>query len=164
MRRRIAFAVPTSLLALAFTASSMLAAATIHNLDVEFSGTTVTATADVSGLGSQKPANAQLTVNGQALYECRNGGGQVVPGQNPQPARTTSPVQDLGNTTNNGRGVVDVSATLSAPTTINARTAGCPNGKTWTATLLSVEVTSATLTLKQGGQTFFQQTFDNPNN
>jgi len=162
--RRLAISLPASLVALALAASSVLAAPTIHNLQVTFSGTTVTATADVSGLGSTKPATAQLTVNGTAQYTCSNGGGQVVPGQNPQPATTTSPVQDLGNTTNNGRGVVNVSATLSAPATINAKTAGCPNGKTWTATLNTLVVTSATLTLKQQGQIFFQQTFDNPNN
>ena len=162
--RRFAISLATSLVALAFTASSVLAAPTIHNLDVSFSGTTVTATADVSGLGSTKPASAQLIVNGTAEYECSNNGGNIVPGQNPQPATTTSPIQDLGNTTNNGRGVVDVSATLTAPATINARTAGCPNGKTWTATLKTLVVTSATLILKQQNQTFFQQTFDNPNN
>lgn len=162
--RRLKISLATSLVALAFTASSVLAAPTIHNLQVTFSDTSVSATADVSGLGSTKPATAQLTVNGTALYECSNGGGKVVPGQNPQEATTTSPVQDLGNTTNNGRGIVDVSVTLTAPEHINAKTAGCPNGKTWTATLSSLVVTSATLTLKQQGQIFFQQTFDNPNN
>jgi hypothetical protein len=162
--RRLPISLATSLVVLALAASNVLAAPTIHNLNVSFSGTTVTATADVSGLGSTKPASAQLIVNGTAEYECSNGGGNVVPGQNPQPATTTSPIQDLGNTTNNGRGVVDVSATLTAPTTINAKTAGCPNGKTWTATLKTLVVTSATLILRQQNQIFFQQTFDNPNN
>jgi hypothetical protein len=162
--RRLSIPFATSLVALALSATSVLAAPTIHNLDVDFNGTTVTATADVSGLGSTKPATAQLIVNGTAEYTCTNGGGQFVPGQNPQPATTTSPIQDLGNTTNNGRGVVNVSATLTAPQTINAKTAGCPNGKTWTATLNELVVTSATLILKQQGQTFFSMTFDNPNN
>jgi hypothetical protein len=162
--RRLSIPFATSLVVLALSATSVLAAPTIHNLDVDFNGTTVTATADVSGLGSTKPATAQLIVNGTAEYTCTNGGGQFVPGQNPQPATTTSPIQDLGNTTNNGRGVVNVSATLTAPQTINAKTAGCPNGKTWTATLNELVVTSATLILKQQGQTFFSMTFDNPNN
>jgi hypothetical protein len=162
--RRLPISLAISLVVLTLTATSVLAAPTIHNLDVTFSGTTVTATADVSGLGSQKPATAQLIVNGTAEYTCTNGGGQFVPGQNPQPATATSPIQDLGNTTNNGRGVVDVSATLTAPQTINARVAGCPNGKTWTATLNELVVTSATLILRQQGQIFFQETFDNPNN
>jgi hypothetical protein len=164
MRRVTIFSVATSLVALALTASSVFAAATIHNLNIDFDGLTVTATADVSGLGSTKPATAQLIVLGTAEYNCVNNGGTVVPGHNPQQATATSPVQDLGNTTNNGRGVVDVEATLSAPQTINARTAGCPNGKTWTANLVSVEVTGARLILKQQGQTFFDETFDNPNN
>ena len=162
--RRVSIPFATSLVVLVLSATSVLAAPTIHNLDVDFNGTTVTATADVSGLGSTKPATAQLIVNGTAEYTCTNGGGQFVPGQNPQPATTTSPIQDLGNTTNNGRGIVNVSATLTAPQTINARTAGCPNGKTWTATLNELVVTSATLVLKQQGQTFFSMTFDNPNN
>jgi hypothetical protein len=162
--RRLRIPVAMSLVALALSATSVLAAPTIHNLDFDFSGTTVTASADVSGLGSQKPATAQLIVNGTAEYECSNQGGNIVPGQNPQPATTTSPIQDLGNTTNNCRGVVDVEATLTAPATINARTAGCPNGKTWTATLKTLEVTSATLILRQQGQIFFQVTEDNPNN
>ena len=148
----------------ALASGSALAAPTIHNLDISFDGLTVTATADVSGLGSTKPATAQLFVLGTAEYNCVNNGGTVVPGQNPQEATATSPVQDLGNTTNNGRGVVNVTATLSAPQTINAKTAGCPNGKTWTANLVSVEVTGARLVLKQQNQTFFDQTFDNPNN
>ena len=164
MRRKVTISLATSLVALALTASSVLAAPTIHNLEVTFSGTTVTATADVSGLGSQKPATAQLFVLGTAEYNCVNNGGTVVPGQNPQPATATSPIQDLGNTVNNGRGIVDVEATLSAPQTINARTAGCPNGKTWTANLVSLEVTGARLVLRQQGQTFFDETFDNPNN
>jgi hypothetical protein len=161
MRRRIAIAFSTSLVALALAASSVLAAPTIHNLQITFSGTTVSASADVSGLGSQKPAFAQLTVNGTAEYECSNGGGNVVPGQNPQPATVTSPLVDLGNTTNNGRGIVNVSVTLTAPEHINAKTAGCPNGKTWTATLKTLEVTSATLTLTQQGKVFFSQTVEN---
>jgi hypothetical protein len=151
-------------MALALAASSVLAAATVHNLNISFSDTTVTATADVSGLGSTKPAFALLTVNGTAEYTCTNGGGQFVPGQNPQPATTTSPAQDLGNTTNNGRGIVNVSVTLTAPLHINAKVAGCPNGKTWTATLNSLIVESATLTLTQQGKIFFQETVDNPNN
>ena len=164
MRRVTTVSVAASFAALVLTASSVLAAPTIHNLEVTFSGTTVTATADVSGLGSTKPATAQLIVLGTAEYNCVNNGGTVVPGQNPQAATATSPIQDLGNTTNNGRGVVNVSATLTAPQTINAKTAGCPNGKTWTANLVSLEVTGARLILKQQGQTFFDETFDNPNN
>ena len=58
MRRVTIFSVATSLVALALTASSVFAAATIHNLSIDFDGLTVTATADVSGLGSTKPATA----------------------------------------------------------------------------------------------------------
>jgi hypothetical protein len=144
-------------------AASVALADTIHSITVSFSDTTVTASGDISGLGSKKPAFAVLEVNGFALYTCANKGGNEAPGQNPVPLIATSPAQDLGNTVNNGRGTVDVSVTLTAPASVSASTAGCPNNN-WKATLKSVTVASATLTITQGNQTIFQQTYDNPNN
>jgi hypothetical protein len=156
--RRLPVAAAAIVAALALTAPTVLAAITFHSgPTVTFNGATVTATANVSGLGTV-PAFAQLTVNGFALYVCSNKGGNEAPGQNPIPATGASPVQDLGNTDHNGRASVDVSATLTAPLTIDAKEAGCPNGN-WMATLDSLTVTSATLTITQGGATIFQQTF-----
>ena len=147
----------------ALTATSALAAATIHNLDVTFSGDTVTATADVSGLGSQKPAFAILEVEGFASYTCINNGGTAAPGQNPVPVSDESEPSPLGNTERNGRGTVNVSQTLTAPATVPAKPAGCPS-RQWTASLNDVVVTGATLTITQGNQVVFSQFFDNPNN
>ena len=156
--RRISSAIALAAMALVLTTAVASANATIHSLSVNFDGTTVTATGDISGLGSQKPAFAQLTVNGSASYTCTNNGGNAAPGQNPVPVQSTSPAQDLGNTTDNGRGTVNVSTTLTAPSTINPKTAGCPSGK-WTASLNEVTVSSATLTITQGNQVVFQQTY-----
>jgi len=162
MRRSLVTAV-AALGVLALMAPTAFAAITFHaGPTVTFSGSTATASANVSGLGTT-PAFAQLTVNGFALYVCANKGGNEAPGQNPVPATGASPVQDLGNTAHNGRATVDVTATLTAPLTISPQTAGCPNGN-WTATLDSLTVTSATLTITQGGVVIYEQTFDNPNN
>src|SRR5688500_12405412 len=161
-RSRAAASIIAAILLLALSATTVLGAATIHSLDVTFSGDTVTATGDISGLGSQKPATAQLEVVGFATYTCTNKGGNAAPGQNPVPVQTLSPEQDLGNTERNGRGTVNVSATLTAPQTISAQTAGCPSGKR-TATLHDSVVTGATLTIRQGNQIVFQEFFDNPN-
>jgi hypothetical protein len=161
--RRIAITIPLAVLSLGLSAT-LAFADTIHNISVSFDGNTVTATGDISGLGSQKPAYAVLSANGFATYECSNQGGNAAPGQNPVPVQGSSAPQDLGNTTHNGRGTVNVSVTVTAPQTINPKTAGCPNGKTWTATLQSVTLTSATLTIYQGNpnNVIFQQTYYPP--
>jgi hypothetical protein len=156
--RRSLLAAATTIVVAALMVPTALAAITFHaGPTVTFSGATATATANVSGLGNV-PAFAQLSVNGSALYLCSNKGGNEAPGQNPLPATGTSPVQDLGNTDHNGRASVDVSATLTAPSTVDGKAAGCPNGN-WTATLNSLTVTSATLVITQGGETIYSQTF-----
>jgi hypothetical protein len=139
-------------------AGTAFAALTFHSgPTVTFSGSSATATFNVSGLGND-PATAQLFVNGTALYTCTNRGGNAAPGQNPQPATGASPVVDLSNSDKNGRDSVSVTATLTAPLHIPAKTAGCP-GNNWTATLSSLTVTSATLVISQNGQTIYSQTF-----
>jgi hypothetical protein len=139
-------------------AGTALAALTFHSgPTVTFSGSSASATANISGLGND-PATAQLFVNGTALYTCTNKGGNQAPGQNPQPATGASPVQDLSNTDKNGRSNVNVTATLTAPATIPAKTAGCP-GNNWRANLSSLTVTGATLVITQNGQEIYRQTF-----
>jgi hypothetical protein len=156
--RRLVPGIGVALTVLALTASTAFAALTFHSgPTVTFSDSSATATANISGLGNT-PAFAQLFVNGTAQYTCTNKGGNEAPGQNPQPATGASPVQDLGNTEHNGRATVNVTATLTAPQTIPAKTAGCP-GANWTATLSSLTVTSATLVITQGGQEIYRQTF-----
>lgn len=156
--RRLGRSFAVALMALALSAGTAFAALTFHTgPTVTFSGSSASATANVSGLGND-PATAQLFVNGTAEYTCTNKGGNAAPGQNPQPATGASPVQDLGSTAKNGRATVNVTATLTAPLTIPAKTAGCP-GANWTATLSSLTVTSATLVITQKGVEVYRQTF-----
>jgi hypothetical protein len=156
--RRLGLSFAVALTAVALMAGTAFAALTFHSgPTVTFSGSSATATFNVSGLGND-PATAQLFVNGTALYTCTNRGGNAAPGQNPQPATGASPVVDLSNSDKNGRDSVSVTATLTAPLHIPAKTAGCP-GNNWTATLSSLTVTSATLVISQNGQTIYSQTF-----
>jgi hypothetical protein len=156
--RRLGLSFAVALTAVALMAGTAFAALTFHSgPTVTFSGSSATATFNVSGLGND-PATAQLFVNGTALYTCTNRGGNAAPGQNPQPATGASPVVDLSSSDKNGRDSVSVTATLTAPLHIPAKTAGCP-GNNWTATLSSLTVTSATLVISQNGQTIYSQTF-----
>jgi hypothetical protein len=156
--RRLGLSFAVALTAVALMAGTAFAALTFHSgPTVTFSGSSATATFNVSGLGND-PATAQLFVNGTALYTCTNRGGNAAPGQNPQPATGASPVVDLSSSQKNGRDDVSVTATLTAPLHIPAKTAGCP-GNNWTATLSSLTVTSATLVISQNGQTIYSQTF-----
>lgn len=156
--RRLALSFAVSMTAVALMAGTAFAALTFHSgPTVTFSGSTATATFNVSGLGND-PATAQLFVNGTALYTCTNKGGNAAPGQNPQPATGASPVYNLNDSQKNGRDSVTVTATLSAPLHISAKTAGCP-GNNWTATLSSLTVTSATLVISQNGVVIYSETF-----
>ena len=156
--RRLGLSFAVALTAVALTAGTAFAALTFHSgPTVTFSGSSATATFNVSGLGND-PATAQLLVDGTALYTCTNKGGNAAPGQNPQPATGASPEVNLSNSQKNGRDSVSVTATLTAPLHIPAKTAGCP-GSNWTATLSSLTVTSATLVIKQNGQTIYSRTF-----
>jgi hypothetical protein len=156
--RRLGLSFAVALTAVALMAGTAFAALTFHSgPTVTFSGSSATATFNVSGLGND-PATAQLFVDGTALYTCTNKGGNAAPGQNPQPATGASPVVDLSASQKNGRDSVSVSATLTAPLHIPAKTAGCP-GNNWTATLSSLTVTSATLVIAQNGVTIYSQTF-----
>jgi hypothetical protein len=156
--RRLGLSFAVALTAVALMAGTAFAALTFHSgPTVTFSGSSATATFNVSGLGND-PATAQLFVDGTALYTCTNKGGNAAPGQNPQPATGASPVFDLSASQKNGRDSVSVTATLTAPLHIPAKTAGCP-GNNWTATLSSLTATSATLVIAQNGVTIYSQTF-----
>ena len=153
------------LLAIGLTASSALAAITFKSGPTVVFNTdgTVTATANISGLGNV-PATATLVETGTAIYQCTNKGNpsNVVQGQNPQPAQSVPGVQDLGNSQHNGRADLNVSTgPLTAAQSIDPRTAGCPSAN-WSATLSSLTVTGATLTITQGGATIFTQFYPAP--
>jgi len=112
---------------------------------------TFTATGDGSGFGNQ-PAIATIALSGTVRYTCQNQGGNQSPGQNPVPVKTTGS-QDLGNADHNGRGVLNLTVgPLTAPTTVNGKVAGCPNGN-WSGVNGTFEGgRTATLTITQGGR------------
>lgn len=157
----------TAVTVLALTAGLALAEVNFKSgPTVTFSAdnTSATATGEMTGLGNT-PAIGTLDVDGSVTYTCRNKGGNAAPGQNPVPASGTAS-QDLGNSDHNGRGTLNVTASLDAPApTVSGNVAGCPNGN-WRGTdPVSSGITSATLTITQGGETIFgPETFDNPNN
>src|SRR6266849_6552180 len=150
-----------ALLAVGLTASTALAALTFKSgPTVTFTNGIATATANISGLGNV-PATATLQEIGTAQYQCTNKGNpnNVVQGQNPQPAKSNPGVQDLGNSQHNGRADLNVSSgPLTASQSIDPVTAGCPNNN-WNATLSSLTLTGAQLTITQGGATIFSKFF-----
>lgn len=103
----------------------------------------------LAGLGNADLV-AKLSVSGSALYTCQNNGGQQAPGQNkvlvgPATSSTSIPASDIknGNLT-----LVTNPATLTAPATVSAAAAGCPNNN-WTGVNPVVTVTSITLVIEQ---------------
>jgi hypothetical protein len=118
--------------------------------------------ASLSGLGGGDLV-INTTVSGSAVYQCRNNGGQIAPGQNrvlvgPTTAPTTIPSDQIKNgnvtfTTN--------PAVLTAPSTVSGAAAGCPNAN-WTGVNPTLTTTNITMTIAQGGVTLFTCTASNP--
>src|SRR5438067_7513732 len=125
------------------------------------SSTSTSCTASLSGLGGGD-LDINTTVSGFAVYQCRNNGGNIAPGQNrvlvgPVTAPTTIPSGAIKNgnvtfTTN--------PAVLTAPSTVSGAQAGCPNGN-WTGVNPTLTVTSIRLTIAQGDVTLFACTASN---
>lgn len=131
---------------------------------VSASSDSITCTATLAGLG-----NADLVVttsaSGFAVYQCQNHGGNIAPGQNkvlvgPATSTTSIPASQLKNgnltfTTN--------PAVLTAPTTVSAAVAGCPNSN-WTGVNPVLTVTDISLTIEQPpGTVIFSCSVSDPN-
>jgi len=124
--------------------------------------TSFTISGEATGLGNV-PAVARVVVHGTVTYTCENKGGNRSPGQNPVDASSTFD-QDLGNSNHNGRGSLNVTATVSAAATVSGKTAGCPNGN-WSGVDPQPNppvITSATVTITQGNTTIFGPTTYTP--
>jgi hypothetical protein len=116
---------------------------------VSASSDTVTCTATMAGLGNFDLV-ITTTVLGSAVYTCQNQGGNQAPGQNkvlvgPASSTTSIPADAIKNgnltfTTN--------PVTLTAPATVSAAVAGCPNNN-WTGVNPVLTVTSITLVIEQ---------------
>jgi hypothetical protein len=160
VNRKIGIAV-AAVATLALTTTVALAAITFH------SGPTVvfnadgsaTATGNLSGLGNT-PATATLQVTTSFRYTCQNKGGNVAPGQTSVEVIGAPGEQELSSTTKNGRADLAVTAPAAIPSpTVSGNVAGCPNGNWMGIDPQQIGPASATLTITQGGQVIFQDTF-----
>jgi hypothetical protein len=154
MSKRNKFIVAAAVL----VAAPLIYAANVHfkrNPTFTNNGTTLTACFSLAGLGNQDLL-ITLDTSGSATTFCISPGGNQAPGQNKTPVHpsgsTSIPASEIKN------GTVSVCVTTQPPPTPTAKEAGCPNNN-WTTRLASVDFTSATITVTQGGQVVLQQTF-----
>ena len=109
------------------------------------------------GLGSTD-TTVIVEATGVPVVSCTNQGGNQAPGQNP-PSVTTSGEQQIGITqiTKNGSAAIDVTTELPG-VNLPGSQMGCPND-TWTAAIVGIQFTSATVSVFQGGILTVQQSF-----
>lgn len=119
------------------------------------SSSSTTCTASLAGLGNAD-VDINTTVSGFAVYQCRNQGGNIAPGQNKVlVGPVTEPTHIPSGEIKNGNLTFTTNpAVLSAPSTVTGAEAGCPN-PTWTGVNPTLTVTSISLTIAQGGVTLF---------
>jgi hypothetical protein len=168
--RRTILAIVTVAALLLLTAAPSLAASPHFKrggeptCTISGSGTsrTVTCTGSLSGLGN---ANLliEVTTEGFAVYQCRNNGGNIAPGQNkvlagPQTEPTLIPSDAIknGNVT-----FTTIQITLTAEPAVSAADAGC--NRSWTGANPTLSLTSNILDISQGGVDLFHCTASNPN-
>lgn len=124
---------------------------------ISLSGSTSSTTCKgtLAGLGNEDLL-IDTTVEGFAVYQCQNNGGNTAPGQNkvlvgPVTAPTTIDSDAVKN--GNVRFVTNP-AVLSAPGTVPGAEAGCPNPN-WTGVNPTLTVTSISMVISQGGVLLF---------
>jgi hypothetical protein len=123
---------------------------------------TTTCTGSLTGLGGGDVTITTI-VNGSAVYQCQNGGGNIAPGQNkvlvgPSTTPTTIPSGEIKN--GNLTFTTDPN-TLSADSTVSGATAGCPSAQ-WTGVNPTLTITSIELKIAQNG-VFYDCTRSDPN-
>jgi hypothetical protein len=125
---------------------------------------TVTCTGVIAGLGNEDLL-INTTVEGSAVYQCQNGGGNIAPGQNRVLiGPSTTPTEIDSDAIKNGNLTFNTNpATLTAPATVSGAEAGCPNSN-WTGVNPTLRLTKITLDIQQPvGTTIFLCTASNPN-
>ena len=127
---------------------------------------TVSCTGTLAGLGNAD-LGLNLSVNGSAVYQCRNQGGNTAPGQNkvlvgPATSNTVIPADQIKN--GNLTFTTVPGATLTAANTVSAAAAGCPSNN-WTGVNPTLTLTDITLVISQpaGVTTLFTCTASDPN-
>jgi hypothetical protein len=111
---------------------------------------TLSSGAKIAGIGSD-PVTFLLTVQGFVTTTCSNPAGNVAPGQNSSFNLPGTPVTVDPDQT--GTLTVPEGISASGPavgTVLTQQQAGCPNRK-WTGTVATSTITSAALTVTQGG-------------
>ncbi len=167
--RRIVISL-TVVLALSITASGALAASPhfkrggtpVCTISGTSTSKTVVCTGTLAGLGNEDLV-IETTVNGFAVYQCQNNGGNIAPGQNQVlvgPSITPTLI-DSDAIKNGTLKFTTNPNTLSAPATVSGADAGCPNPN-WTGVNPTLTVTDITLTISQGGVLLFTCTASNP--
>ncbi|MCO4276472.1 hypothetical protein NG701_18950 [Pseudarthrobacter sp. HLT3-5] len=128
-------------------------------------GTTATTIckAVLAGLGNGDLV-ATVSVEGTAVYQCQNQGGNVAPGQNKVlvgPATVATPIPS--DAVKNGTlRLTTLPVVLTAEETLSGAEAGCPNNN-WTGVNPVLTVTSITLVIKQADTVIFTCTASDPN-
>ena len=114
----------------------------------------VTCKASLTGLGNGDLL-IEVTVNGFAVYQCQNNGGNIAPGQNKVLIGPfTTPTRIPGDQIKNGNvSFTTDPAVLEAPSTVSGSAAGCP-GNNWTGVNPDLTVTSIQMDISQNGLLF----------
>ena len=122
---------------------------------------TVSCTGTLAGLGNEDLL-IETTVAGFAVYECRNRGGTIAPGQNKVlEGPVTEPTVVPADAIKNGTVTFQAGATLTAEPTVSAAEAGCPNNN-WIGVNPTLTITSVSLEISQGGDLIYCGTVSDP--
>jgi hypothetical protein len=145
-------------LAVSFLVSHQAEGANVHIKSgpaVTTSPTSLQLEACLAGLGNQD-IQVSITVTGNATVNCLNPSGVLVPGHNKVPITATATTTIRRTEIKNGN--VCFSVRADAPKTVDPLLAGCPNAN-WTAQVVSVDFTTVSLVVVQGGQVVLNQTY-----
>jgi hypothetical protein len=121
-----------------------------------------TCSAKLAGLGNDDLI-IDVTVEGFAVYQCQNAGGNIAPGQNRVlVGPVTEPTGiDADQIKNGNVSFTTNPATLTAAPTVSGAAAGCPNPN-WSGVNPDVTLTDITMTIEQGGVVLFTCTASDP--